>query len=92
VSLKDWKVIDRGVNGQPFLWKKVSGDRFVMIDIFNPDSSRRCYSVFVLRNHPDLPEAKKKVIGVGYADEAEDGWNRAYERARRIAEEFMTRS
>jgi hypothetical protein len=87
--LKDWIVIDRGVNGQPFLWKKRSGDKFVMIDIFNPNPTKRCYSVFVLRSHPDLPEAKKKAIGVGCA--GEDGWHRAYERARRIAEEFMTR-
>jgi len=83
-------VIDRGVNGQPFLWKKRSGDRFVMIDIFNPNPTRRCYSVFVLRNHPDMLGAKKKAIGVGCADEG--GWDRAYERARKIAEEFMTRT
>jgi hypothetical protein len=89
--LSDWKVIDRGVNGQPFLWKNRLGDTFVMIDIFNPDLLKRCYSVFVLHGHRTRLEAKKEVVGFGCADEAEDGWIRAYDRARKIAEQFMTK-
>jgi hypothetical protein len=87
---RDWRVVDRGANGEAFLWKKRSSNRFVMIDIFNPDPIRRCYSVFALRNYPQSSRGKKDVIGVGCADDAEEGWGQAYERARRIAEDFMT--
>jgi len=90
-SPKNWKVIDWGVNGQPFLWRARARKRFVMIDIFNPDSLRRCYPVLVLRKHPDF-EGKKEVIGFGCADETENGWELAYQRARRIAEEFMAKT
>jgi len=83
-------VIDRGVNGEPFLWRKKLGGTLVMIDIFNPDLLKRCYSVFVLHGHRSMVEAKKEIVGIGCADEAEGGWIRAYDRARRIAEQFMT--
>ena len=90
---EDWKVIDRGINGEAFLWKKRSGDRFVMIDIFHPDPVNRCYSVLVFPKYPhSLDEVKKDVIGVGCAEDAEEGWSQAYKRARRIVEEFMTRN
>jgi len=63
-----------------------------MIDIFNPDLLKRCYSVFVLHHAGgrSMVEVKKKILGIGCADEAEGGWIRAYDRARRIAEQFMT--
>ena len=62
---------------------------FVMIDIFNPDLLKRCYSVFVLHGGP---KARRKIVGVACADKAEGGWIRAYERARRIAEQFMAKA
>jgi hypothetical protein len=85
-------VIDRGVNGQPFLWRKGLEGTFVMIDIFNPDLLKRCYSVFVLHGRRSMLGSKKEIVGIGCADEAEDGWIRAYDRARRIAEQFMTKT
>jgi hypothetical protein len=88
----DWKVIDRGVNDQPFLWKKGSGNTFVMVDIFNPDLVKRCYSVFVLHGSPYATKARKKVVGIACADKSKGGWIRAYERARRIAERFMAKA
>ena len=91
-SKRDWRVIDRGVNDQPFLWKKGSGDTFVMIDIFNPDLLKRCYSVLVIHGDPDLNEARKEVVGIACADKAEGSWIKAYDKARRIAEKFMART
>jgi len=85
-------VIDRGVNDQPFLWKKASGGTFVMIDIFHPDLLKRCYSVFVLHGSSSLIKARKEVVGIACADKDEGGWIRAYERARRIAERFMAKT
>jgi len=91
-SLRDWKVIDRGVNDQPFLWKKGSGGMFVMIDIFNPDLVKRCYSVFVFHGDPSIIEPRKEVVGIACADEGKGGWIQAYERAKRIAEQFMAKT
>jgi len=86
---KDWKVVDRGVNGKPFLWKKESEELFVMIDIFNPDLVKRCYSVFLFHGEPNRGQSGKEVIGIACADD-EGGWIQAYERAKVIAEHFMT--
>jgi len=90
--LRDWKVIDRGVNDQPFLWKKGSEGMFVLIDIFNPDLTKRCYSVFVFRGDPSIIGSTKEVVGVACADQGEGGWIQAYERAKRIAEQFMAKT
>jgi len=89
-SLRDWKVIDRGVNHQPFLWGKGSGGIFVMIDIFNPDLVKRCYSVFVFHGDPSRIESRKEVVGIACAGEG--GWIQAYERAKRIADQFMAKT
>ena len=91
-AVRGWKVIDRGVNDQPFLWKKISAHTFVMIDIFNPDSLKGCYSVFVLHGGTSLTKARREVLGIACADKTEGGWIRAYERARRIAERFMAKT
>ncbi|HUO42097.1 MAG TPA: hypothetical protein VMU35_03905 [Methylomirabilota bacterium] len=87
-----WKVIDRGVNDQPFLWRKSSQNMFVIIDILNPDSAKGCYSVYVSHGDPYRAKSTRKVVGIACADRAEGGWIRAYERARRIAERFMAQS
>ena len=87
---KEWKIIDRGVNGQPFLWKNQSDQLFVMIDIFNPDLVKRCYSVFLFHGEPNFGQSRKEVIGIACADGGQGGWIQAYERARVIAEHFMT--
>jgi hypothetical protein len=88
-SSRGWRVIDRGINDQPFLWKKGTRDMFVMIDIFNPDSLKRCYSVLVLHGDPSKNETRKEIVGIACADESEGGWVQAYVRARNIAEQFM---
>ena len=85
-------MIDRGVNDQPFLWKKGSRETFVMIDIFNPDLAKSCYPVYVYYGDPSVVESSKEVLGIGCADEGEGGWVQAYERAKRIAEQFMART
>jgi hypothetical protein len=61
-----------------------------MIDIFNPDQERRCYSVMVFPKSPysDNP-VKGEAIGVGCAERPKEDWTDAYERARKIAEKFM---
>lgn len=87
-----WRVIDRGVNNQPYLWRKSSRNMFVMIDILNPDSAKGCYSVYVSRGDPSLTETKRKVVGIACASETDGGWVRAYERARKIAERIMANS
>jgi len=80
-----WRVIDRGVNGRPFLWKNRTG-RYVMIDIFKtrPD---RCYTVLALDSYP-VKSSKRKVIGIGCSDQIPD-WVEAYKKARRIAIHYM---
>jgi hypothetical protein len=90
---KDWSVIDRGVNGQPFLWRKNSTNRYLMIDIFNPDTEKRCYSVFSLPKNPySSEETNGELIGVGCAGSPNVGWDRAYKRARKIAEQYMEKN
>ena len=85
-----WSIVDRGVNGEPFLWKRNGKRKYVMIDIFNPDQANRCYSVMVFPKSPysDDP-VKGETIGVGCARRTEENWTNAYERARKIAERFM---
>ena len=83
-----WHVVDKGVNGRPYLWANREGGKFVMIDIFNvrPD---RCYAVLTLNGHPaSATNVERKVIGVGCSDRAPD-WARAYESAKRIAVRYM---
>ena len=89
----DWQIVDRGVNGEPFLWKKRTGKKFLMIDIFNPDPSRRCYSILILPGNPNSDEKlSRKVIGVGCAERPDETWIDAYQHAREIAEEYMKRN
>jgi len=90
---RDWCEVDRGVNGQPFLWRKNFESRYVMIDIFNPDSVKRCYSVLSFAEDPYLnEETNGQLIGVGCADTPDLTWSFAYERARKIAEEYMEKN
>jgi hypothetical protein len=90
---KGWSVVDRGVNGQPYLWRKNSRSLYVMIDIFNPDLVRRCYSVLSIPEDPySNDKINGKLIGVGCSDVPDAGWDQAYERARRIAEEYMEKN
>jgi len=87
---KDWSVIDHGVNDQPFLWQKNGESRYVMIDVFQPDTMKRCYSVLLYLQDPYSSETVKgKLIGTGCADGSSETWNHAYERARKIAEGYM---
>ena len=86
----DWRVVDRGVNGEPFLWKKKASKKFLMIDIFNPDPARRCYSILILPGNPNTnANLRHRVIGVGCAEISEETWINAYQRARDIAEKYM---
>lgn len=83
-------MIDSGINGDPYLWERSSGDKFVLIDIFNPETSERCYSVFVLPANPNsTEETKRTLIGTACADTSDDGWGSVYERALKIAEKYM---
>ena len=91
-GLGNWRVLDRGVNRQPFLWENVSQGMFVMIDIFNPDMEKRCYSVLVFYGDPSVAASRKKVLGIACADEGEGGWIQVYERAKNIAEQFMSKN
>jgi len=64
-----------------------------MIDIFNPNPSKRCYSVLILPGNPNLDDSlRHKVIGVGCAEKPDETWVNAYQRARKIAEEYMNRN
>ncbi len=86
---KAWTIVDQGVNGQPFLWKKRAGRQFVMIDIFNPDYSKRCYSVLSYTRNPlSADNLKGNIIGLGCASRRKD-WKIAYHRARKLAEQYM---
>ncbi len=61
-----------------------------MIDIFNPDSGRRCYSVLVLPGNPYANEdLKGETIGVGCAEGPKETWSDAFEHAKKIAQEYM---
>jgi hypothetical protein len=83
-----WRVVDSGVNGKPFLWRKPGRASYVMIDIFKarPDG---CYIVLVLNANPlTKDDVKGKIIGMGCASARTD-WVGAYESARKIADRYM---
>jgi hypothetical protein len=83
-------VIEKGVNGQPFLWKKVGQPSYVMIDVFKarPDG---CYMVLALDANPlTKRDVKGRVIGMGCAGARTD-WVGAYEKARNIADQYMSK-
>jgi len=85
---RNWRVIDRGVNAKPFLWKKRATSLYVMINIFSPQTNR-CYSVILLQSNPyESNDLKGKVIGKGCAEKRND-WVTAYQKAREIAERYM---
>lgn len=84
-----WRVIERGVNGKPFLWKKRARSKYVLIDIFNARRNR-CYAVLALDRNPlTTHDFRGKVIGMGCADARSD-WVRAYGNARKIADDYMS--
>ena len=87
----NWRVTDRGVNGNPFLWKKRSTSLYVMINIFNPEA-QRCYPVLLFQSNPnESDELKGRVIGKGCAESRND-WISAYDKAREIAEKYMAKN
>ena len=72
-----WRVVERGVNGEPFLWKERARSKYVLIDIFNahPD---RCYAVLALDRNPiATQDFRGRLIGMGCADTHSD-WVGAY--------------
>ena len=88
---KEWRVVDKGVNGRPFLWANHAGSKYVMIDIFDvrPD---HCYAVLALNGNPhSANEVKRKIIGIGCGDTVSN-WVAAYESAMRIALQYMKTS
>lgn len=85
-----WRVVERGVNGKPFLWKKVARREYVMIDILNV-RRKWCYPVVALEGNPFSKEdARRRLIGVGCGTPPR-GWVGAYEQARKIADNYMNR-
>jgi len=81
-------VVEKGVNGKPFLWKKPARASYVMIDIFRarPDG---CYMVLALDANPlTSNDVKGRIIGIGCASARSD-WIGAYEKARKIADRYM---
>ena len=85
-----WRVIERGVNGKPFLWKKRARSKYVLIDIFNARPNR-CYAVLALNSNPlATHHFRGRVIGLGCAHSRSD-WGGAYGRARKIADRYMSR-
>jgi hypothetical protein len=89
VSRKNsWNVVDRGVNGQPFIWKTRSGGKYVMIDIFHA-RPKGCYAVVTLNCNPLITRnCRGRLVGLGCAD-GPSGWVGAYVEARRIALKYM---
>jgi hypothetical protein len=85
---RNWRVVDRGVNGEPFLWKRSGARCYVMINIFNPQA-RGCYTVLALQSSPyEKNDLNGKVIGKGCGNKRND-WIVAYQKARDIAERYM---
>lgn len=82
-------MVERGVNGKPFLWeKKQAGGGYVMIDIFEVRGDG-CYTVLALDANPlARDDAKGRIIGVGCGG-VRTGWVEAYEKARKIADQYM---
>jgi len=88
---RTWRVVDRGINGKPFLWKKRAASKYVMIDIFTARPNR-CYAVLAFETNPiSTNDLKGKLIGMGCAKSSSD-WIGAYERARIIADRYMNRN
>jgi len=86
-----WRVVDKGINGKPFLWKKRAKSKYVMIDIFTA-RPKRCYAVLAFETNPvSRSDLKGKLIGMGCAKGPRD-WIGAYERARVIADRYMARN
>ena len=84
-----WRVVERGVNGKPFLWKKQARSKYVLIDIFNARRNR-CYAVLALDSNPlSTQHFGGRVIGIGCADSRSD-WVKAYGEARKIADRYMS--
>ena len=84
-----WMVVEKGVNGKPFLWKNQATDKYVMIDIFEARSDR-CYEVLAVDVNPlENDDAKGATIGRGCSDKA--NWIEAYEKAKRIADRYMSK-
>jgi len=83
-----WRVVEKGVNGKPFLWKKAGSSSYVMIEIFKA-RPRGCYTVLALDANPlARHDVKGRIIGVGCAAGRTD-WTEAYEKARKIADQYM---
>jgi len=83
-----WRMVEKGVNGKPFLWKKPARASYVMIDVFQARSDG-CYIVLALSANPLVGHnVKGRIIGVGCASARTD-WNGAYDKARRIADQYM---
>jgi hypothetical protein len=83
-------VVEKGVNGKPFLWIDPAGTSYVMIDVFEarPDG---CYAVLALDANPlTRDEVKARMIGLGCASKRTD-WLQAYERAKEIADKYMNK-
>jgi len=83
-----WRIVEKGVNGKPFLWKKGTSASYVMIEIFK-SRPRGCYTVLALDANPlARHDVKGRVIGIGCAAARTD-WIEAYEKARKIADRYM---
>lgn len=83
-----WRILERGINGKPFLWKKIAKPEYVMIDVFDA-RGRRCYPVVALKSNPFSSEnARRRLIGEGCGAAPSD-WVGAYKQARRIADNYM---
>ena len=84
-----WQVVEKGVNGKPFLWMDPVGSTYVMIDVFEARSDG-CYAVLILDANPlTRDDAKARIIGLGCASQRTD-WPQAYERAKEIADRYMS--
>jgi hypothetical protein len=85
-----WRVVEKGVNGKPFLWKKAASASYVMIEIFKA-RPRDCYTVLALDANPlARPDVKGRIIGIGCAAARTD-WIEAYGKARKIADQYMNK-
>lgn len=81
-------MVEKGVNGKPFLWKKSGRSSYVMIDVFRgrPDG---CYVILALGANPLVShDVKGRLVGMGCAGVRTD-WIGAYEKARKIADRYM---
>ena len=88
MNRSSWQVVETGVNGKPFLWKNSTDGTYVMIDIFTAHPEG-CYTVMILNSNPLVTEdVKGEIIGMGCANTRTD-WVEAYEKARKIADQYM---